>query len=87
MALAFMSGWPEEPDSPLHSFGGVAAGAGAWAVKTAGLAAPETGIGGIKRSGCARPGATAPSMSAALSIKREAKSLSISLFPDRWGNP
>ncbi len=31
MALACMSGWPDEPDSPLHSFGGVTAGAGAGA--------------------------------------------------------
>src|SRR5712672_774666 len=58
MALACMSGWPDEPDSPLHSLGGVgvAAGAGACAVTTAGLIAPPTGFGGSSRSGCARPG-------------------------------
>jgi hypothetical protein len=69
MALACMSGWPDEPDSPLHSFGGVGVGAGvaAWAVSTFGLAALATGIG------CAKPGAAAPSSSAPPNTNWEAK--------------
>ena len=63
MALARISGWPEEPDSPVHSFGGVGAGDGGWgrrpalalvSYRGAGEAVRPTGIGGSTRSGCAR---------------------------------
>src|SRR5437868_2797129 len=60
-----MSGWPDEPDSPLHSFGGSAAGAGAGTagvgVTAAGAAGLARGIGGTTRSGCADTEAVAPS--------------------------
>src|SRR4051794_20138082 len=87
MALACMSGWPDEPDSPLHSFGGVgvAAGADAWAVTAAGLAPAPRGIGRINRSGCARPGAATLSSSTPPSINRvnEAECFGICHFAER----
>src|SRR5690242_8507847 len=86
IARACISGWPEEPDSPLHSFGGVAAGAGVavCAVTTFGLAA-DTGIGGIKRWAWARQGA-ALSKSAAPSIRPDTTCFGIGEFSGRMRN-
>src|SRR5689334_22175486 len=56
IAEACISGWPEEPDSPDHSFGGAGGGAvgalggGIACVVTAtGAGLPPTGIGGTSR--------------------------------------
>src|SRR3954468_3052743 len=67
IALACMSGWPDEPDLPVHSFGGVGAGGGGAgrALRTFGLAGLATGIG------CARLGASANNSSAPPNINRK----------------
>jgi hypothetical protein len=75
MALACISGWPDEPDSPLHSFGGAGTGAtaataGAWAVTATGEAFRPTGMGGCRRSGCATPELVAPSSIVAPSARQ-----------------